>query len=94
MSQLTKNDLIDFTADTACITKRAAGEIVTNLFNRITSALDDGQEVTIHGFGKFSTKKRAARTGRNPATGESIDIPERWSAKFKASKTLDDGLND
>ena len=93
MSQLTKNDLIDFTADTANITKRAAGEIVTNLFNRITSALDDGQEVTIHGFGKFSTKKRAARTGRNPATGESI-VARRWSAKFKASKTLDDGLND
>lgn len=94
MSQLSKADLIDFTADTANITKRAANEIVTNLFNRIASALDDGQEVAIAGFGKFSTKKRAARTGRNPATGESIEMPERWAVKFKASKTLDDNLND
>lgn len=92
MSQITKADLVDFVAATNNLTKKAAEEVVSGLIGRIRSALESGDEVSIHGFGKFSVKERAARDGRNPATGAPLRIEASKSVKFKAAKALDDLL--
>lgn len=89
---MNKQELIDFVAATNDVTKKAAGEIVTGIFNRIADELQSGNEVVIHGFGKFNVKERAARQGRNPATGQPMQIEASKVVKFKATKSLDDSL--
>jgi DNA-binding protein HU-beta len=90
---MNKNDLIGVVAEGASITKAQAGEAVDAVFEAVTNALKGGDEVRLVGFGTFSTSKRKASVGRNPATGAEIQIPESMQAKFKPGKGLKDAIN-
>jgi len=72
---------------------RDVEKIVNTIFNEITDALADGNRVELRGFGAFSVKKRDARTGRNPRTGESVHVEEKHVPFFKTGKLLRDRLN-
>jgi len=89
---MTKADLIDSLASKAEFPKQRAEEIVNGLFDDIVAALKTGDKVNISGFGTFSVSERKARTGRNPKTGETIQIASSRAAKFKAGKTLKESL--
>ena len=73
--------------------QRDVERIVTTIFDEISDALARGDRVELRGFGAFSTKERAARVGRNPRTGESIQIPASKQPKFKAGKGLKEAVN-
>ncbi|HHK75200.1 MAG TPA: integration host factor subunit beta [Rhizobiales bacterium] len=73
--------------------QRDAERIVGTFFNEITRALTRGERVELRGFGAFSTKHRKARTGRNPRTGASVQVPEKFVPFFKAGKGLRERLN-
>ncbi len=73
-------------------TKADAERAVEALFDAITAELKKGGEVSVAGFGIFSVKKRAARTARNPRTGESVKVPAMNVPKFRAAKALKDTL--
>jgi DNA-binding protein HU-beta len=88
-----KAELIDAVADGADISKAAATRAVDTVIDQITNTLKSGNQVTLVGFGTFSVKDRAARTGRNPRTGEPIDIPASKNPSFKAGKALKDAVN-
>jgi DNA-binding protein HU-beta len=88
-----KSELIDAIADSADISKAAAGRAVDAVVDAITSALKGGDQVTLIGFGTFSVKERAARTGRNPQTGGPIEIAAAKIPSFKAGKALKDAVN-
>jgi DNA-binding protein HU-beta len=90
---MTKGDLIDKVVDEAGISKKAAGEAVQAVLDGITGALKKGQKISLVGFGTFSVAKRAARSGRNPATGATINIPASNVPRFKAGKALKDAVN-
>ena len=68
-------------------------KIVAAIFDHITDALADGDRVELRGFGAFSVKHREARTGRNPRTGEPVEIEEKWTPFFKAGKEMRERLN-
>ena len=89
---MTKADLIESVAATLDLPKGQAERAVQLVFEDIVKALRNGDKVNISGFGTFAVSERKARTGRNPKTGESIDIPASKSAKFKAGKALKDEL--
>ena len=86
-------DLIDAVTSASGLTKGDATRVVHELFQKITIALSQGEEVRIVGFGSFAVTERAAREGRNPRTGEVVQIPASKAAKFKAAKPLRDALN-
>ena len=90
---MTKSDLIERLAAKAELTRPRAEELVDFLLDNMTDALKRGEKVNISGFGTFTVSARKARTGRNPKTGEPIDIPASRSAKFKAGKTLKEALD-
>ena len=90
---MTKADLIESVAATLDLPKGQAERAVHLVFEDIVKALRNGDKVNISGFGTFAVSERKARTGRNPKTGESIEIPASKSAKFKAGKALKDVLN-
>ena len=90
---MNKNDLINNVADAAGISKSAASSAVDAVFDSISSALSSGGDVRLVGFGTFSVANRKATTGRNPRTGEAINIPASKSPKFKAGKALKDAVN-
>jgi DNA-binding protein HU-beta len=73
-------------------TKVQAEQIVDKVFDSIVDSLKKGDEVSIAGFGIFSAKQRAARTARNPRTGESVSVPATNVPKFKAAKALKDAV--
>ena len=83
---MNKGELISKIAEDAEITKTQAGAALDSLVEAITKSLKKGDKVTLVGFGTFSVTKRAARTGRNPQTGEAIKIKAKKVAKFKAGK--------
>lgn len=85
---MNKSDLIDSIADGAEISKAAAGRALDAAVGAITVALKKGDTVTIVGFGTFSVGKRGARTGRNPRTGETIQIPASATVKVTAGARL------
>ena len=80
-------------AEAADISKAAAGRAVDAVFEGITNSLKGGDSVTLVGFGTFSVSDRAARSGRNPRTGETIQIKASKMPKFKAGKALKDAVN-
>jgi len=88
-----KAELIDAVAAKAELTKSDAASAVDAVFSTITKTLSGGNAVTLVGFGTFAVTDRAARTGRNPRTGEAITIPASKSPKFKSGKALKDALN-
>lgn len=89
---MNKKMLIDVVSEKLGTTKKNADAAVTAVFAAITEAMVGGNDVKVSGFGTFSVAERAARIGRNPATGESIKIEASKSPKFKASKTLKDAI--
>jgi len=88
-----KAELIDTVATQAGLSKSDAASAVDAVFSSITNSLSSGNAVTLVGFGTFAVTDRAARTGRNPRTGEAITIPASKNPKFKAGKALKDALN-
>ena len=90
---MNKNDLIAKVADATDLSKTDATGAVEAVFDTITSALKDGDEVRLVGFGTFAVTRRAASTGRNPRTGEEIKIAASNQPKFKAGKQLKDAVN-
>ncbi len=90
---MNKAELIDAVADAADISKAAAGRAVDTVFDSITESLKNGDAVTVVGFGTFSIRDRAARTGRNPRTGDTIEIAASSLPVFKAGKALKDAVN-
>jgi DNA-binding protein HU-beta len=89
---VTKTDLVNQLASELNVTKKLAGQAVDSLLSNIKEALAKGDDVQLVGFGSFSTTQRAARTGRNPQTGVSINIPAKTVPKFKAGKALKDAI--
>ncbi len=93
---MNKSEMADKLAGKADISKAKAAEIIEHIFSTksgegiIAVELDAGRKVNITGFGSFTTKQRAARMGRNPATGATIHIPEKKYAHFSAAKGLKD----
>ena len=90
---MNKNELIAQVAETTEMTKTDAAKAVDSVFGAIESALQSGSEVRLTGFGTFSVSERKATTGRNPRTGESINIPASKQPRFKAGKGLRDSVN-
>jgi DNA-binding protein HU-beta len=90
---MNKSDLIDRIADSAGLSKADAGRALDATVDSITSALKKGQSVSLVGFGTFTVRDRAARTGRNPRTGETIKIKASKNPAFKAGKALKDAVN-
>lgn len=89
-----KADIVDDVAGSVDgITKKQAGEAFDAVFDSITGFLRKGDRVTLPGFGSFSVSRRAARKGRNPATGQEIHIPASKNARFKAGKDLKEAVN-
>ncbi|ABM61386.1 HU family DNA-binding protein [Halorhodospira halophila] len=90
---MNKSELIEAVADSADLSKAAAARAVDAMVESVTDALREGDQVTLVGFGTFTVRERAARTGRNPRTGESIDIPASKVPGFKPGKALKDAIN-
>ena len=89
---MNKKELVEAMADAADISKAAAEKALNGMLAAITSALSDGDKVTLVGFGTFSTAKRSARKAKNPRTGEEIEIPAKTVAKFKPGSKLADAV--
>ena len=90
---MNKSELIDAIASDSGLSKADAGRALDGFTSAITGALKDGGSVSMVGFGTFAVKHRAARTGRNPRTGESIAIKASNNPSFKAGKALKDAVN-
>ncbi len=90
---MNKNDLISSVSNSAGLSKGDASKAVDSVFDKITGSMRYGNEVRLVGFGTFSVAQRKATTGRNPRTGETIQIPARKQPKFKAGKALKEAVN-
>ncbi|MCP3663918.1 MAG: HU family DNA-binding protein [Gammaproteobacteria bacterium] len=90
---MNKTELVDAMAESADISKAAAGRALDGMVEAITNALKSGDQVSVIGFGSFSVRQRAARTGRNPQTGATIQIKASNNPAFKAGKALKDAVN-
>ena len=90
---MNKVDLIAKVAEETGLSKNDATRAVDSVFDIITKALKKGDEVRLVGFGTFNVSKRAASVGRNPRTGEQIEIPASKQPKFRAGKGLKDSVN-
>jgi len=89
---MNKAELLDAIAGKADLTKADAGRALDAMIESISKTLKKGDTVSLIGFGTFSVKKRAARTGRNPATGETIKIKASKTPSFKAGKAFKDAI--
>ncbi len=90
---MNKNDLVSAVAGSTGLSKSDTAKAVDGVFNAISSSLSEGTEVRLVGFGTFSVSHRKATTGRNPRTGEAIQIPASNQPKFKAGKGLKSAVN-
>ena len=90
---MNKNDLVAAIADSTGLSKADSTKAVDSVFDSITGVLKSGGDVRLVGFGTFSVAARAASEGRNPRTGEKIQIPASNQPKFKAGKGLKDAVN-
>ena len=90
---MNKGELIDSVASAADVSRAEATRAVDAVIDSVTKSLARGESVSIVGFGTFSVKKRAARTGRNPRTGDTIQIAASNVPGFKAGKALKDAVN-
>ena len=90
---MNKGQLVDNIAESADISKAAAGRALDAFVETVTASLVAGENVSLIGFGSFTVKERAARTGRNPRTGESLEIKAAKVPGFKAGKSLKDAIN-
>jgi DNA-binding protein HU-beta len=90
---MNKTDLISAVAGKTGLKQAKAAAAVDGVLSTIANALKEGSDVRLVGFGTFSVTQRAASQGRNPQTGETINIPASRQPRFKAGKTLKDALN-
>lgn len=90
---MNKNDLVAKVASSTGLSKTDSANVVNGVFNAITGSLSGGEEVRLVGFGTFSVARRNATQGRNPRTGEKIQIPASNQPKFKAGKGLKSSVN-
>lgn len=90
---MNKTELIDAVAEAADLTKAESSSAVDAVIASVTKALKGGDAVTLVGFGTFQVRDRAARTGRNPKTGDTIKIAASKNPSFKAGKALKDAVN-
>ena len=90
---MTKAEFVEAIAQDAGLSKAAAEKAVSAFVSVVTEALKEDEKVTLFGFGTFEVRERAAHSGRNPATGETIKIAASKVPAFKTSKALKDALN-
>lgn len=90
---MNKSQLVDKIAEGAEISKAAAGRALDSFIEAVTDALKKGDSVQLVGFGTFAVRERSARTGRNPQTGQTIQIAAAKVPSFKAGKALKDAVN-
>ena len=90
---MSKQELVEFIAENAGLSKADATRALDATMEGIKTGLKKEGKVTLVGFGTFEAKKRAAREGRNPLTGETVQIPAKVAATFKAGSKLKDALN-
>ena len=91
---MTKSELIQRLAEAnPHLYLRDVERIVTTIFDEITDALSQGDRVELRGFGAFSVKERGSRMGRNPRTGDAVDVPAKYIPYFKTGKQLREKLN-
>ena len=90
---MSKGQLIDVVAASTKLKKTEVAKILDSLLDSVKIALKKGSDVSLVGFGTWKKKKRAARTGRNPQTGKSINIPAKNTVVFTAGKKLKDAVN-
>lgn len=89
---LTKNDIVDQVHETG-LTKKGASDAVESLLEIIKKTLEDGEDVLVSGFGKFCVRQKNSRRGRNPATGDDLQLKSRTVVTFKCSGKLRDRIN-
>ncbi|GAC42458.1 HU family DNA-binding protein [Paenibacillus popilliae] len=89
---MNKTDLINNISDKSGLTKKDVEAALNGFFGEVTEALSKGDKVQLIGFGTFETRKRAGRTGRNPQTGNTIEIPESTVPAFKAGNKLKEAV--
>lgn len=89
---MNKTELVQAVAERTQLSKKDAGSAVNAVFELITEAMSKGETVQLIGFGNFEVRERAARKGRNPQTGEEIDIAATKTPAFKAGKQLKDAV--
>ncbi|MGF1908188.1 HU family DNA-binding protein [Vibrio kasasachensis] len=90
---MNKTQLVETIAENSDLSKAAAGRALDAFIEAVSGTLQSGDQVALVGFGTFSVRTRAARTGRNPKTGEEIQIAEAKVPAFKAGKALKDSCN-
>lgn len=90
---MTKADLVEIVAKEADMTKKDVEQLVEIIFDSIVSTLNKGEKIELRGFGSFRVRERNARKGRNPKTGEPVQIPAKRVAYFKPGKDLKDIIN-
>ena len=90
---MSKQELVNYVADKTGLSKKDAESALSSVVDGVKSSLVIGDSVTLVGFGTFSVSHRGARTGRNPQTGASIQIPARKAPVFKAGKGLKEAVN-
>jgi integration host factor subunit beta len=91
---MTKAELVEEVARAAELTKKDSEVIVEEVFKNIIHALNRGEKIELRGFGSFRVRQRDARRGRNPKTGEPVDIPAKRVPYFKPGKELKELIND
>ena len=89
---MNKTELVGAVAEKTGLTRKDSEKALTAVLDSITEAMKNGEKVQLIGFGVFETKERAARTGRNPRTKETIEIPASRIPQFKAGKALKDAV--
>lgn len=90
---MNKGDLVNKIADECEMSKAAADKVVNSMLKAITNSVASGEKVSLIGFGTFSVNERAARQGRNPQTGKTMQIPAKKVVKFKAGKNFVEAAN-
>lgn len=90
---MTKAELVDEVANTVQLTKKQAETIVNIVFDSIVESLRAGEKIELRGFGSFRLRNRKSRTGRNPKTGEKVDVPSKKIPYFKPGKELKELIN-
>ncbi|MEC9441894.1 MAG: HU family DNA-binding protein [Myxococcota bacterium] len=91
---MTKSDLIEEISARTNLPKKRAEDVVNAFFDSMTDALLDDQRIEVRGFGSFSIREYDARTGRNPRTGQKVDVDEKKSVHFKVGKDLRERVAD
>lgn len=92
MAKVTKEELVEAITKKVDCSKKCATECLNFILDEITNSLKTGNDVVLTGFGTFTVSKRKARVGRNPQTGDTINIPAKTVARFKAGKALKEAI--